>query len=60
MVEIQSGVWRLSKDEIIEEQKTWHEEDPSKNFDFSIEDFWILTNDGFILFDKTFDIVCLR
>lgn len=42
--EIHNGVFLLTAGEIIEEQKTWAEEDAGKAFDFSGSKFWITTD----------------
>ena len=48
MREISKGVWLMSKEELIEEQKHWHEEDLCKEKDFSQFDFWVVTDNGIV------------
>jgi hypothetical protein len=41
MVDLENGCYLYSREEIIEEQKTWVNEDSSKNIDFSIASLWL-------------------
>jgi hypothetical protein len=47
-VEISSGVYLHSQENIIAEQKTWEDEDESKNKDFTISQFWLITDGGVV------------
>lgn len=40
-------MWIKTKEELMEEQKTWCEEDEYKHFDFSASDLWRVTDDGY-------------
>lgn len=45
-LEIQSGVYLHTKENLIEEQKSWPDEDSVKNIDFSEHDYWITDDAG--------------
>lgn len=45
-VEIRNGVYLMSQEFAIEDQKAWDDEDPQKDLDLTSSDFWIITNDG--------------
>lgn len=45
-VELESGVYLYSKGGLIDEQKSWQDNDFSKNEDFSVADFWLTTDSG--------------
>ena len=46
--EILPGVYLYSREEIIEEQKTWEEGDLAEDIDFNDSDLWITTDDGHV------------
>ena len=48
-IELSSGVWLYTQESIVEEQKSWDEEDGSKVFDFTKAPMWISTDDGELL-----------
>lgn len=48
-IELRSGVFLHTSEDLTADQKTWDDEDDSKNTDFSISEFWITTNDGIVL-----------
>jgi len=45
--EISPGVYLMTCEDAIADQKDWDEEDPSKEVDLSEFPFWINTNNGF-------------
>jgi hypothetical protein len=47
MREIQPGIWLATSADWIEDQKSWHESDKLKNFDFSSgEEFFLVCPDA--------------
>jgi hypothetical protein len=44
--ELCNGVYLRAKEDIIEDQKSWEEEDSAKSVDFSAYEYWITTDDG--------------
>ncbi len=47
MLSGKKGVFIVKAEDLIEEQKDWHEKDLAKNIDFSTYKFWVVTDDGF-------------
>jgi len=43
---IQEGVWLITAAEMIQDQATWPDEDPSKTTDFTTSRWWIITDNG--------------
>lgn len=43
---VQAGVWLCTAEDLLEEQKTWHDEDQSKNLDLTSSPYWLTTDDG--------------
>ena len=41
------GFYLATREALIDDQKDWDEEDPAKNVDLTVADFWITTNNGF-------------
>ena len=41
LTKIQDGYYLWTRQQIIEEQKTWEDEDESKNLDFTIAEYWL-------------------
>ena len=46
MKKISQGIYLQSAEELISEQKGWHDLDESKNVDFTTSPFWVTTDDG--------------
>jgi hypothetical protein len=47
-IEISSGVYLNSQENIVAEQQVWSDEDSAKHVDFSKAAFWITTDDGVV------------
>lgn len=45
---VQAGVYLVTAEDLIAEQKTWDDADTAKNLDFTTADFWITTDDGHV------------
>jgi len=45
-IEIQSGVYLHTREDILAEQNSWSDQDAYKYMDFSTYKYWITTNDG--------------
>ena len=43
---LQDGLYIQSGQHLTEEQRSWPDEDPSKNIDFEEFDYWLTTSDG--------------
>lgn len=43
---VQAGVYLVSAEDLIAEQKTWGDLDSGKDLDFTTAEFWITTDDG--------------
>ena len=46
MKNLLDGLYIFTREEIIEEQKDWHDEDSSKEIDFTTSPLWLVTDDG--------------
>lgn len=46
MKKIASGVYLETQNEMIENQKSWDDEDPAKEIDFTTSKFWLTTDNG--------------
>ena len=44
--EFQDGSYLRSSEDMIDDQEMWDDEDPCKDFDFTLCPYWITTDDG--------------
>ena len=48
METLKNGVYLMTREEIIKDQKNWSNSDISKHRDFSNSAFWVITNNGIV------------
>ena len=58
VAEVAEGIYLNTQENILEEQREWHDDDPAKEREFSRHSFWIVTNNGVMAgFDSVADAV---